>query len=199
MQSAQVATVARTTCAQVMANTGVSGVYQLSLPESGLPPFYAFCERDPTNGAPWTVLMRRQNRTFAFTQQLNSMQVNFNRTWEEYRVGFGNVMYEHWLGLEYMHALTAATNRPQQLWIRIQSTQTNIIRNVYYESFVVGGWETNYAIRILGPFRGDTADNLRYNEGMQFATYDRDTSAVGGNGCVRQHGSGWWYTNCFVG
>ena len=32
--------------------------------------------------------------------------VSFNRDWEAYKLGFGNLAGDHWLGLHYMHLLT---------------------------------------------------------------------------------------------
>uniref|UniRef100_A0A182QZX8 Fibrinogen C-terminal domain-containing protein n=1 Tax=Anopheles farauti TaxID=69004 RepID=A0A182QZX8_9DIPT len=45
-------------------------------------------------GGNWTVFLRRINGS-----------VNFNRTWREYEIGFGDLNGEHWLGLEKLHQI----------------------------------------------------------------------------------------------
>ena len=36
----------------------------------------------------------------------NQGDVSFNKDWQAYKVGFGNLSGDHWLGLEHMHLLT---------------------------------------------------------------------------------------------
>ena len=36
----------------------------------------------------------------------NQGGVSFNKDWQAYKVGFGNLSGDHWLGLEHMHLLT---------------------------------------------------------------------------------------------
>ena len=52
----------------------------------------------------WTVFQRRIDGT-----------VNFNRNWNSYKNGFGNVEKEFWLGLDKIHRLTNA----KQLSLRV--------------------------------------------------------------------------------
>ena len=62
-------------------------------------PFQVYC--DMRNGQ-WIVFQRRRNG-----------QENFNRNWEEYKYGFGNLTWEFWLGNEKIHCLTFATCRAE--------------------------------------------------------------------------------------
>ena len=54
---------------------------------------YVHCDQ-VTNGGGWIVFQRRQDGS-----------VNFHRTWDEYKMGFGT-SHEFWLGNEYIYRLT---------------------------------------------------------------------------------------------
>ncbi|XP_078697501.1 angiopoietin-related protein 3-like [Branchiostoma floridae x Branchiostoma belcheri] len=71
---------------------GVYVIRPLSYPGD---PFPVYCDQENTNGG-WTTVQRRQDGT-----------VDFNRTWEEYQRGFGDLEGEFWLGLDKLHALTS--------------------------------------------------------------------------------------------
>lgn len=45
------------------------------------------------DGGGWTVIQRR-----GFGPYGTSRQISFNRTWEDYENGFGNVSIDYWFG-----------------------------------------------------------------------------------------------------
>ncbi|NXO66380.1 FCN2 protein, partial [Phainopepla nitens] len=71
-----------------------SGIYSI-LPSVRGVPIEVLCEMD-TEGGGWTVIQRRQDGS-----------VDFNRTWNEYKEGFGDLNGEFWLGNDNIHRMTS--------------------------------------------------------------------------------------------
>ena len=68
----------------------------------------------------WTIIQRRVNG-----------DVSFNRPWDEYAAGFGDVDGSFWLGLELLHTITSSENNQPP---SIGGNQLHI----YLESFTDG-------------------------------------------------------------
>ncbi|XP_050092573.1 angiopoietin-4-like [Anopheles aquasalis] len=82
-------------CKKVPSN--VSGVYLIHVGNIDAP-FQVYCEMEKFGGG-WLVVQHRFNGS-----------VDFYRTWEQYREGFGDLNGEFWLGLEKMHQITKSRN-----------------------------------------------------------------------------------------
>lgn len=76
-----------------------------------------------TAGGGWTVIQIRQDGL-----------LDFNRTWQEYREGFGNPQGEHWLGNTVLHALTSTGQH--QLRIELEDWHQQK-RHATYNNFKV--------------------------------------------------------------
>ena len=63
-----------------------------------LPAFDVFCDQT-TAGGGWTVFQKRLNGS-----------VDFFLDWNDYKVGFGDLNGEFWLGLDKIHRLTSDNN-----------------------------------------------------------------------------------------
>ena len=70
-----------------------SGVYYIT-PIYSACPVPVYCDMDTPPGG-WLVLQRRIDGA-----------TSFNRNWYEYRMGFGNILREFWLGLDSIFLLT---------------------------------------------------------------------------------------------
>ncbi|CAH1224823.1 TUBA1A [Branchiostoma lanceolatum] len=155
-----------------------SGVYILS---SGVE---VYCDMD-TAGGGWTVIQRRQDGS-----------VPFNKNWEEYKQGFGDVNGEYWLGNENIHLLT----QQKSYTLRIDmSDWEGESRFAEYSTFRVSGESDGYRLSIHG-FTGDAGDSMasgHSNNGMRFSTVDRDNDAWGSYSCSPLYGqTGWWFRRC---
>ncbi|XP_061524733.1 LOW QUALITY PROTEIN: fibrinogen alpha chain [Phycodurus eques] len=135
-------------------------------------------------------------------QQRENSLLNFNRTWVEYREGFGSVdaqgRGEMWLGNHNFHLLT---NQGETLLrVDMQDGEGGVTTAEYIVK--VGPEEEGYPLHVSG-YSGtsgdaltepDAASSVSHN-GMKFSSWDRDNDTGVGN-CAATHGGGWWYNNC---
>uniref|UniRef100_A0AAY4DM04 Fibrinogen C-terminal domain-containing protein n=1 Tax=Denticeps clupeoides TaxID=299321 RepID=A0AAY4DM04_9TELE len=155
-----------------------SGIYLLR-PQNTNRLLQAWCEHSRADGG-WTVIQRRLDGS-----------VNFFRTWEQYKQGFGNLDGEYWLGLEHLYWLTAQAS--YKLRVAMEDWQG---RQVFaeYDSFHLEPESDWYRLR-LGSYRGDAGDSLSWHNNKAFTTLDRDRDAYSGN-CAHYQKGGWWYHMC---
>nr|XP_057905854.1 angiopoietin-related protein 6 [Doryrhamphus excisus]XP_057905855.1 angiopoietin-related protein 6 [Doryrhamphus excisus]XP_057905856.1 angiopoietin-related protein 6 [Doryrhamphus excisus]XP_057905857.1 angiopoietin-related protein 6 [Doryrhamphus excisus]XP_057905858.1 angiopoietin-related protein 6 [Doryrhamphus excisus] len=155
-----------------------SGIYLLRL-QSANRLLQAWCEQNQAQGG-WTVIQRRQDGS-----------VNFFRTWEQYKQGFGNLDGEYWLGLEHLYWLTKQAK--YKLRVVLEDWQG---RQVFaeYDSFRVEAETDWYRLR-LGQYRGNAGDSLTWHNNKAFTTLDRDKDGYSGN-CAHFQKGGWWYHMC---
>ena len=159
------------------------GVYTID--PGCMKPFQVYC--DMHNGQ-WIVFQRRRNG-----------QENFNRNWEEYKNGFGNLKWEFWLGNEKIHCLTFATCRAE---LRIDmGDNTGRKAHTIYDYFALESESRNYKLH-LGVYTGTAGDGMRAcgssnnHDSMPFSTPDRDNDNNSGN-CAQSNSAGWWYNACY--
>ncbi|KAM6966355.1 angiopoietin-related protein 6 [Tautogolabrus adspersus] len=155
-----------------------SGIYLLR-PQSANRLLQAWCEQSQAQGG-WTVIQRRQDGS-----------VNFFRTWEQYKQGFGNLDGEYWLGLEHLYWMTKQAQ--YKLRVALEDWQG---RQVFaeYDSFHLEPESDWYRLR-LGQYQGNAGDSLSWHNNKAFTTLDRDKDAYTGN-CAHFQKGGWWYHMC---
>ncbi|KAI0216952.1 Ryncolin-1, partial [Lamellibrachia satsuma] len=134
-----------------------------------------------TDGGGWLMFQRRQDGS-----------VYFNREWNSYKEGFGNVSGEFWLGNDYLHDITSH----KHYTIRMDMEDFGgITKYAEYSYFAVADETDKYRLS-LGAYSGTTGDSFSFHNGQVFSTKDRDNDAQNGWHCALQNKGGWWYKNC---
>ena len=167
-----------------------SGVYDIrnvcssdALPQTSI---HVMCDID-TDGGGWTVILRRKKNI--------NLHVNFNRTWNEYENGFGNLNTEFWIGLKNIHCLT--TRDDVDLLIELRQAGGSAMTWIY-RKFKVDGSNEKYRLHI-GEAEGpqDGFDAMAVSNEMMFTTVDDDNDNHRHFNCAEIiGGGGWWYNNC---
>ncbi|OCT87535.1 angiopoietin-related protein 5 isoform X2 [Xenopus laevis] len=175
-------------------NNSISGIYTIK-PLGALTSFQVFCTMEAYGG--WTLMQRHNGQDGLF----------FDRTWADYKLGFGNLSGEHWLGLDKIYMLTNQYGRTSKLLITLASFDENEA-SALYSSFIVGPESTLYQLSV-GEYSGSAGDAFRVGnsnqDGSYFSTKDKDnvncnTCKIGDTrftSCSRyQSNSGWWFSSC---
>nr|XP_046264236.1 tenascin-R isoform X4 [Scatophagus argus] len=166
-------------CAQHLLNgETLSGVYTIYINRDPSQGVQVYCDMITDEGG-WIVFQRRQNGL-----------TDFSRKWSDYRVGFGNLEDEFWLGLDNIQRI-AAQGR-YELRIDMKDGQESVYAN--YDKFSIGDARNLYKLRI-GEYNGTAGDSLSYHQGRPFSTKDRDNDIAVTN-CALSYKGAWWYKNC---
>ncbi|XP_014419911.2 fibrinogen alpha chain [Camelus ferus] len=168
-----------------------SGIFNIQLPGSSKI-FSVYCDQETGLGG-WLLIQQRMDGS-----------LNFNRTWQDYKRGFGSLNDkgegEFWLGNEYLHLLTL---KGSTLRVELEDWAGNTAYAEYH--LRVGSEAEGYALQVSS-YEGTAGDALiegSVEEGteytshahMQFSTFDRDADKWEEN-CAEVYGGGWWYNNC---
>ena len=78
---------------------------------------------------------------------------DFNRTWDDYKHGFGNFLVgEYWLGLEKIRRLTEnKTENRLRIVLRVKDTKLLVPRNTLYAEYAwlkIGDEEAKYQLNL---------------------------------------------------
>ncbi|XP_029351482.1 fibrinogen-like 2a isoform X2 [Echeneis naucrates] len=167
-----------------MLETRKNGVYHVS-PDPRNETFDAFCDMESFGGG-WTVIQQRLNGS-----------VSFNRTWAEYKKGFGNLRGEFWLGNDHIHLLTKA----KDMILRIELEDFEGVREyAKYDQFYVANEFLRYRLSVSG-YSGTAGNAISFNRHFNhdqkfFSTPDRDNDMYPSGNCGAYYSSGWWFDAC---
>ncbi|XP_055607657.1 angiopoietin-2-like isoform X2 [Uranotaenia lowii] len=167
------------------------GCHQLTVRESGVYTFEQLqlneANRDfnrrycyfATDGPAWTVIQRRK---------LHDIQENFNRTWADYRNGFGDLSHEFWFGNAFIHKLTYDDNL--ELRVELEDFDGNTAY-AEYKQFRLDSEKFGYNL-MVADYQGDASDSMAYHNDRDFSTFDKPDAFS----CAITYGSGWWFNSC---
>ncbi|KAJ8382049.1 hypothetical protein SKAU_G00028270 [Synaphobranchus kaupii] len=147
--------------------------------------FEVYCNMESYGGG-WTVLQQRLNGS-----------VSFNRTWPDYKNGFGNLRGEFWLGNDKIHQLTKA----RDMVLRIELEDFEGVREyAKYDRFYVSNEFLRYRLTVTG-YSGTAGDALHFNKHYNhdqkfFTTPDKDNDKYPSGNCGAYYSSGWWFDAC---
>ncbi|KFM77346.1 Techylectin-5A, partial [Stegodyphus mimosarum] len=142
-----------------------------------------YCDME-TDGGGWTIIQRRG---IGF-----SSPESFFRDWKEYKMGFGNVNNDYWLGNENIFSLTN-----EGLYsIRFDITDKHG-KSVYalYDIFAIDNENKNYRVHVRG-YSGDAGSGMILSDDRPFSTKDRKTDVDVAEHCAMTRQSGWWFKDC---
>ena len=142
--------------------------------------FKAYCDMT-TDGGGWTVFQRRMDDS-----------VSFERNWEEYVRGFGDLSGNFWLGLEAIHYLTKRNNATLRFDLENVSFANGYAK---YSKFKLKNRTANYEI-LLGEYDGNIGDGMSMSNGMGFSTSDKDNDKYDDGSCAAIYQGAWWYNQC---
>ncbi|XP_063803823.1 fibrinogen-like protein 1 [Pseudophryne corroboree] len=173
-----------------------SGIYTVK-PDGADLSFQVYCEITAKGG--WTLVQKHNGED----------GLSFEKLWEDYENGFGNLSGEHWLGLRHLHRLTHQAHRPCALRIRLGDFAG---REAYaqYSPFSVGeGYYQlsagNYSGTAGDAFRGNIGISRTNQHGSFFSTLDHPAdncypvcpvSGILFPSCSYILRAGWWFNAC---
>ncbi|XP_055603981.1 angiopoietin-4-like [Uranotaenia lowii] len=154
----------------------ISGVYMLHPFENFS--FEAFCDQEYEGGG-WIVIQNRFNGS-----------VDFDRTWKDYQLGFGDLKTEFWIGLEKIHRLTSRkAHELHIIWHYFYEE-----KKIVYSHFVIDGANGKYRLANLGNYSPPGLGNLLANVlGEKFSTRDANNCVPNTSPrCQIERSGGWW-------
>jgi len=113
-----------------------------------------------------------------------------NRSWAQYKVGFGDPSGNYWLGNDLLSQLTA--NNRYKLRFDKQQNGTGNWYYAEYSTFRVLFEAYNYTLQVDG-FSGNAGrDAFGNHNGQKFTTIDRDNDLWSSSNCAAKYGGFWW-------
>ncbi|XP_050305716.1 angiopoietin-2-like [Anthonomus grandis grandis] len=165
-----------------------SGIYFFNIKNNGFSENERFFNKqycETRDDGLWTVIQRRDNYT---------IQQDFNVSWHEYKLGFGNLQKDFWIGNNFLSRLSSTDN----LTLRIELEDFDKHWAwAEYKEFKVGDEEAQFLLTIKG-YSGNSTDSFSSHSGSLFSTYDRkNDDAPSCCPCSPSYGGGWWFNRCF--
>ncbi|NWY59430.1 ANGP4 protein, partial [Chionis minor] len=147
---------------------------------SWLSPLQAYCDMETDRGG-WTVIQLRTNGS-----------LSFQRSWREYKQGFGDAAGEYWLGNEAVHILTSQA--PYALRVELRDWEGGQVY-AHYGKFQLGSERQLYRLS-LQDYSGTAGQQSgMVLQGTRFSTRDADNDNCLCK-CAQMLSGGWWFDAC---
>ncbi|XP_064554195.1 ficolin-1-like [Drosophila montana] len=158
----------------------LTDIYTIKVPN--LEPFLVPCDSKLADNG-WTVIQRRVDGS-----------VDFNRDWDQYKVGFGDLHGSFFIGLEKLYHMTVS--QPYELYVYLEDFENNT-HYAKYSHFLIGSENESYKLNKLGTYSGNAGDSLTYHLNVKFSTPERANDESPKADCASSFKSGWWFKNCY--
>ncbi|NXL07816.1 ANGP4 protein, partial [Mesembrinibis cayennensis] len=149
-------------------------------PPSPLSPLQAYCDMETDRGG-WTVIQLRANGS-----------LSFQRSWREYKQGFGDAAGEYWLGNEAVHLLTSQA--PYALRIELRDWEGGQVY-AHYGKFQLGSERQFYRLSLQNYSGTAGQQSGMALQGTRFSTRDADNDNCLCK-CAQMLSGGWWFDAC---
>ncbi|XP_024120930.1 angiopoietin-1 [Oryzias melastigma] len=162
------------------AGHSLSGLYHLYI-SNRTEPVQVYCDME-TSGGGWTLFQRRFNGS-----------VDFQRSWREYKEGFGDMLGEHWLGNEALYQLTSQSQYTMR--VELKDWEGNSA-HAQYDRFTLTSERQQYRLYLRG-YSGTAGKQSSLNpHGAGFSTRDQDNDNCDHCKCALMLTGGWWFDAC---
>ncbi|XP_076801235.1 fibroleukin-like [Clavelina lepadiformis] len=167
-----------------------SGIYPIWLKER-FQFTYVYCDMELVSTKKgWTTIQRRMNG-----------EVNFNRGWDDYVRGFGNLQGEYWLGLENIYRLSRQTTTYSEGFHSPKAPEVGFDLEDWdgvkaFAEYIINSFDPkkfNYHLSISGRANASTCFRGSPIFFGDFSTPDVDNNKDDNRHCAQEFKSGWWY------
>ena len=121
--------------------------------------------------------------------------VSYNRLWQDYKEGFGDVSGEFYLGNENVHLLTK--DREMMIYLQVWAFDGTKYA-VGLKGFFIEDEANKYRLH-AGTYEfgsSDFANDWTFHDGMKFTTAGNDNDLLNTNNCGTYWKTGWWFNAC---
>ncbi|XP_038052482.1 microfibril-associated glycoprotein 4-like [Patiria miniata] len=162
------------------AGYSVSGIYTI-FPAGFADGLRVYCDME-TDGGGWLVIQRRQDGS-----------VDFYRGWADYRVGFGDLAGEFWLGNDNLRTLSNSGS--WDLRVDLEDWDDNTAW-AEYGDFKISGQDFRLSFDSYN-VQSTVGDSLDRHNGQPFSTMDNDNDLYPTHNCAEAKKGAWWYSDCY--